>query len=52
MSSLAQSVGEFDIAKNFTVRVFKVSVPAGSERHSINPRKCSQMLNFANKQYR
>jgi len=34
MSSLAQSAGGFDIAENFTMRVFKVSVPAGRGRQS------------------
>ena len=34
VSSLAQSAGGFDIAENFTVRVFKVSVPAGRGRQS------------------
>jgi len=32
VSSLAQSAGGFDIAENFTVRVFKVSIPAGRGR--------------------
>ena len=34
MSALAQSAGGFDIAENFTVRVFKVSVPADRRRQS------------------
>ena len=34
VSSLAQSAGGFDIAENFTVRVFKVSVPASRGRQS------------------
>jgi len=32
VSSLAQSAGGFDIAENFTVRVFKVSIPAARGR--------------------
>ena len=34
VSVLAQSAGGLDIAENFTVRVFKVSVPAGRGRQS------------------
>jgi len=34
VSSLAQSAGGFDIAENFTVRVFKISLPAGRGRQS------------------
>jgi len=34
VSSLAQSAGGFDIAENFTICVFKVSIPAGRGRES------------------
>jgi len=46
------SAGGFDIAENFTVHVFKVSVLAGrgSQSKSINSRRCRQTLDFANKQ--
>ena len=34
MSSLAQSAGGFDIAENFIIRVFKISVPIDRGRQS------------------
>jgi len=49
----SQSAGGFDIAENFTVRdFFKVSVPVSRGHQSINSRRCSQTLDFANKQHR
>jgi len=53
VSSLAQSAGGFDIAENFTIRVFKVSVPANRGRQSNRlTREDVVTLEFANKQYR